>query len=185
VLSYHSRYTLSDAIAVSVFLNAFIRQSSSVGMANIAQSVNVISPLMTTKDGVVKQATWWPLLLFSKYMRGHTIALNVRSPEYIGRTNPEWIRGTIETPFLDCSAAIDDDGWVTLAVVNVSEESDHTVKLSGVANGEVSVFTVGASSVDAVNTGAEQRVKVEESKWSGGGEFLFRKHSLTMLRWKV
>lgn len=154
-------------------------------MANIAQSVNVISPLITTKDGVVKQATWWPLLLFSKYMRGDTVALNVRSPEYTGRTNPEWIRGTIETPFLDCSATIDNCGWVTLAVVNVSEECEYSVELSGLSDGEVEIFTVEGSNVNAVNTETEQVVKVEESKWNREDRFLFRKHSLTMLRWKA
>jgi alpha-L-arabinofuranosidase len=37
-------YTLSDALAVAVWLNVFVRQSRHLGMANIAQSVNVISP---------------------------------------------------------------------------------------------------------------------------------------------
>ena len=45
--TYH-RYTLSDALAVGVWLNVFVRQSKYIGMANIAQSVNVIAPLMTT-----------------------------------------------------------------------------------------------------------------------------------------
>ena len=57
-------YTLSDALAVGIWLNVFIRKSKDVGMACIAQSVNVISPLMTTKDGIVKQTTWWPLSTF-------------------------------------------------------------------------------------------------------------------------
>lgn len=179
------KYTLSDALAVSVFLNAFIRQAGAMGMANIAQSINVISPLMTTKDGITKQTTWWPLLLFSKYMRGHTIALNVRSPEYTGRTNPEWIRGTIETPFLDCSATIGEDGYVTLAVANLSEEKDYTVKLSGIGKGDVDVYSVDGDNLDVVNTESEQRVGIKESKWEGGDEFVFKKHSLTLLRWKA
>jgi alpha-N-arabinofuranosidase len=111
--------------------------------------------------------------------------LNVRSPEYSGRTNPEWIRGTIETPLLDCSATISDDGWVTLAVVNVSEESDYAVTLDGMDSKTVNVFTVGGSSVDAVNTESEQKVQIKESTWENNGQFVFGKHSLTMLRWKV
>ncbi|KAH0293373.1 family 51 glycoside hydrolase, partial [Aureobasidium melanogenum] len=55
------KYTLSDALAVGVWLNVFVRQAKYIGMANIAQSVNVISPLMTSKDGILKQTTWWPL----------------------------------------------------------------------------------------------------------------------------
>jgi alpha-N-arabinofuranosidase len=156
-----------------------------MGMANIAQSINVISPLMTTKDGVVKQTTWWPLLLFSKYMRGDTIALNVRSPEYTGRTNPAWIRGTIETPFLDCSAIINNNGWVSLAVVNVSEEKDYSVKLEGVPESNVDVYQVTGENVDVVNTEAVQNVKIEEIEWEGRDMVVFKRHSLTMLVWRA
>lgn len=178
------KYTLSDALAVSVYLNGFIRQAKHVGMGTIAQSLNVISPLMTTEDGLLKQTTWWPLWLFSKYMRGHTIALNVRSPEYTGRTNPSWVRGTIETPFLDCSAALGDDGFINLAVTNVNEECDYEVSLEGLEASSVEVFTVSGDNVDVVNTVEEQKVGIKESSWDGKGAYKFGKHSFTLLRWK-
>ncbi len=178
------QYTLSDALAVAVFLNGFIRQAKDMGMANIAQSVNVISPLMTNKDGLVKQTIWWPLLLFSKYMRGHTIALNVRSPEYTGRTNPAWIRATIETPFLDCSATLGEDGFINLAVANLSEEQAFEVALDGLKADKVDVFTVSGASIQATNTAADQQVGITESSWDGNGKFTFGKHSFTLLRWR-
>ncbi|KAF2472730.1 glycoside hydrolase [Lindgomyces ingoldianus] len=180
------KYTLSDALAVSVWLNVFIRQSAVVGMANIAQSVNVISPLMTTKEGLVKQTTWWPLLLFSKYMRGHTIALNVRSSEYTGVTNPPWIRGTIETPYLDCSATLSNDGRVNLAVVNIHEEKGFATKINGLKAQKVEVWKVTGQSADAVNTsGSETVTAVKEEEWDGKGMFTFPKLSLTLLRWEI
>ena len=184
-LGAEEKYTLSDALAVAVFLNGFIRQAKDLGMANIAQSVNVISPLMTTKDGIIKQTIWWPLLLFSKYMRGHSVAVNVRAPEYMGRTNPAWIRAAIETPYLDVSASVSDDGWVSLAVANVSEEKDFEVKVDGVKKGEVKVYTVDGENVDVVNTSDEQKVGIKESSWDGEGKFRFGKHSFTLLRWKA
>ncbi|KAJ4288914.1 hypothetical protein N0V90_011255 [Kalmusia sp. IMI 367209] len=179
------KYTLSDALAVSVFLNAFIRQAKDMGMANIAQSVNVISPLMTTKEGILKQATWWPLLLFSKYVRGHSVAVNVRAPEYTGRTNPPWIRGTIETPLLDVSAAVSDDGWVNLAVANLSEDEDYEVDVQGVRKGEVEVHSVGGWGVGATNEAGKEVVGIEERKWDGEGKYTFEKHTFTLLRWKA
>ncbi|KAF2108895.1 glycoside hydrolase superfamily [Lophiotrema nucula] len=195
------KYTLSDALAVAVFLNAFIRQAAVMGMANIAQSLNVISPLLTTPSSLVKQTTFYPLLLYSRYMRGHTLALNVSCPEYEGPTNPRWIRGVIETPFLDCSATISEGkeggkggGWVSLAVVNVHESKDFSVSINGVGNGvggakegdvEVETYTVTGASVDVVNTEKEERVGIEEGRWDGRGEFVFRRHSLTVLRWKA
>ncbi|EOA87710.1 hypothetical protein ACJQWK_02308 [Exserohilum turcicum] len=184
-LGAEEKYTLSDALAVANFLNGFIRQAKDVGMATVAQSVNVISPLMTTKEGLIKQTTWWPLLLFSKYMRGHTIALNVRTPEYTGRTNPSWIRGTIETPYLDCSATLSDDGFVNLAVTNVHETQDFAVDISGLKADQVEVHTVTGDGVSVVNTDGVQNVGIKESSWDGQGKFKFGKHSFTLLRWKA
>ena len=181
-------YTLSDALAVAVFLNGFVRQARDLAMANIAQGVNVIAPLMTGDSGIVKQTTWWPLLLFSRFMRGHAVAVNVRAPEYTGRTNPAWVRASLDTPLLDCSAAVSEDGIVSLAVANLSEERDYEVALEGLRTAEgavVDVFTVTGDNVGVTNMDGEQRVGLSETKWDGkGGRFTFGRHSLTMLRWQ-
>jgi alpha-N-arabinofuranosidase len=180
------RYTLSDALAVAVWLNVFIRQSQYIGMANIAQSVNVISPLMTHPEGIVKQTTWWPLLLYSKYMRGEALAVGLRAGEYTGATKPEWLRAAVDTPWLDVSAAVK-DGWVSLAVVNIHGEKDFETDLKGVEvkKGSAKVYVVGGKDVDVVNTKEKQEVGIEESEWDGQGNFTFKKHSLTMLRWEI
>ena len=153
-------------------------------MANIAQSVNVISPLMTTEEGLVKQTTWWPLLLFSKYMRGTTLNIHVQCGEYEGKTSPEWARGAVDTPWLDCSASVSDDGWITLAVVNVHDSKDLATSIKGLECRDVKVFTVTGDSVDAVNTATETMVGIVESVWDGQGQYTFPKHSMTMLRWR-
>ncbi|RDL39089.1 Glycoside hydrolase [Venustampulla echinocandica] len=179
-------YTLSDALAVGVWLNVFVRQSKWVGMANIAQSVNVISPLMTTKDGIVKQATWWPLLLFSRYMRGWTVGTHVRGGAYDGVTEPAWLQGVLEqgASWLDVSACVNEEGVVTLAVVNISETEDFEVDLLGTSK-DVEVFTVTGDNVKAVNVEGKEEVGVKESKWDGDGRYKFVKHSITMLRWQT
>jgi alpha-N-arabinofuranosidase len=176
------QYTLSDALAVAAWLNVFVRQSRYMGMANIAQSVNVISPLMTTERGLVKQTTWWPLLLFSKYMRGTTLSIHVGCGEYEGAMALDWIRGTVETPLLDCSACLGDDGWVTFAVVNI-DSRDLETKIDGVKSGAVKVFTVTGDNVKVTNTETETSVRIAETEWDGNGLYNFPKHSLTMLRW--
>lgn len=168
------------------WLNVLVRQSKYIGMANIAQSVNVIAPLMTTKTGLLKQATWWPLLLFSKYMRGSTVACHVQSAEYEGPTQPEWIRGTIETPWLEVSAAVDDAGTVSLVVVNVHETQSFVTKLEGVPGGaKVDVYTVSGETVQSTNTEEKtEEVAIKESSWTSNGVYEFPKASMTMLRWK-
>lgn len=184
LLTLFFRYNLSDALAVAVWLNVFIRQAEYVGMANIAQSVNVISPLMTTPEGLVKQTTWWPLLLYSKYMRGSSVAVGLRSGEYTGDTHPAWLRSAVNTPWLDVSAALSDDGWINLAVVNIHEEKDFETEIRGAVS-QVEVHSVSGSALDVVNTAEKHEVGITESKWDGKGAFTFPKRSLTILRWKT
>jgi alpha-N-arabinofuranosidase len=72
------------------WLNVFVRQSAHLGMCNIAQSVNVISPLLISDKGIIKQTAYWPLLLFSRYMHGKALGVGVRCQKWTGnRTNPE------------------------------------------------------------------------------------------------
>lgn len=179
------RYTLSDALAVANWLNVLVRQSKYIGMATIAQSVNVIAPLMTTKTGLMKQTTWWPLLLFSKYMRGSTVACHVQSGEYEGPTHPEWIRGTIETPWLETSAAVDDDGVVSLVVVNIHETKNFVTKVEGIPAGtKVDVYTVTGDNVQSTNNEEKTEVGIQESSWTSQDTYEFPRTSMTMLRWK-
>lgn len=179
------RYTLSDALAVAVWLNVFIRQSRYVGMANIAQTVNVISPLLTNSEGVVRQATWWPLLLFSRFMRGWTVAAHVGCGSYGGETEPAWLQGVLEdgAPWLDVSAVVDDGGFVNVVVVNIHDAQDFETTLKGVS-GKVEVHTVNGPDVNAANVaGKQDEVGVKQSEWNGEGTFVFAKHSMTLLRW--
>jgi alpha-N-arabinofuranosidase len=173
-------------LAVASWLNVFIRQAKHIGMATIAQSVNVISPLMTTERGVVKQTTYWPLMLFSKFMRGRSLAAHVRSMAYTGRTWPEWLASTMDLPLLDVSAALSDGGFVNLAVVNLSPTEAVETALP-VIKGPVNVFVVGGNinQLRDNNIEGKEKVYIRESKWQGGEKFGFEKHSFTLLRWKA
>lgn len=180
-------YTLSDALAVAVWLNVFVRQSKHVGMANIAQSVNVISPLMTTPNGLIKQTTWWPYLLFCKYMRGTTIATHVSSDAYEGETEPAWMQAACDLPLLDVSAVVSDDGMVSMVVVNMHLTEATEVELSGVTAGPgaVQVYSVTSEKWDVTNMAGKQEVGIEESSWDGSGKYKFPAFSITMMRWKL
>ncbi|KAI9741363.1 MAG: hypothetical protein M1834_003080 [Cirrosporium novae-zelandiae] len=191
-LGAEETYTLSDALAVGIWLNVFIRQAQHVGMANIAQSVNVISPLMTTKDKIIKQTTWWPFLLFCKYMRGWSLGVGVKAAAWTeGDTVPEWMRGTQEgnkggISYLDCSASIDDDGIVSLCIVNIHEAKGWDIDLKGVKDGaEVKVYEVTGSDVMTHNMGEKENVGLTERTWDGKGKFAVKSKSVTMLRWKA
>jgi alpha-L-arabinofuranosidase len=179
-------YDVSDMLAVASWLNAFVRQAKYLGMATIAQSVNVIAPLMTTDRGVIRQTTYWPLLLFSKYMRGRSLAVHTKSQAYTGKTMPEWLSSTMDLPLMDVSAALSDDGYVNLAVVNIHETQDMETKLPAI-EGPVKVFTVGGrmNGIRDHNVEGDEKVFIRKSKWMGGESYTFEKHSFTLLRWKA
>ena len=174
-------------LAVAAWLNVFVRQAKYIGMATVAQSVNVILPLMTTPRGIIRQTTYWPLL-FSRYMRGKTLATHVCASDYNGPTFPEWLASTSETPLLDFSAALSDYGYVNLAVVNVSEGRSMSTTIFTPADVEsVSVFIVGGkvNGIRDNNIEGSENFYVRESKWNGEGPFTFEQHSFTLLRWKA
>jgi alpha-N-arabinofuranosidase len=58
-------YNLEDALATAMQLNAFIRHSRTVKMANIAQLVNVIAPVFTRSDRLILQTIFYPFELYS------------------------------------------------------------------------------------------------------------------------
>ncbi|HEX4398257.1 MAG TPA: alpha-L-arabinofuranosidase C-terminal domain-containing protein [Trebonia sp.] len=60
------RYTHPDALAVATYLNIFIRHSGWVKMANLAQMVNAIAPIVATPETAVVQPVYYPLLLHAR-----------------------------------------------------------------------------------------------------------------------
>ncbi|HTU74560.1 MAG TPA: alpha-L-arabinofuranosidase C-terminal domain-containing protein [Trebonia sp.] len=77
------RYDFSDALAVATYLNIFVRNCARVRMANLAQMVNAIAPIVATPDGAAVQPIYYPFLLHARaaldlavdtHVAGETIA---------------------------------------------------------------------------------------------------------------
>ncbi len=64
--SLEERYTFADALAVATYLNIFVRNCRWVGMANLAQMVNAIAPVVTTPRAAVTQPIYYPVLLHAQ-----------------------------------------------------------------------------------------------------------------------
>ncbi len=69
------RYSMADALAVGTYLNIFIRNCSWVQMANLAQMVNAIAPIVTTPDAAVVQPIFYPVMLHA----GNALSLAIDS----------------------------------------------------------------------------------------------------------
>ena len=119
-------YNLEDALVVAGFLNSFIRHADVVKIANIAQIVNVIAPILTRGDGILIQSIFYPFEMFSRRRGGVSLRPVVDGPTYEGKTN-----GRVHT--IDSSAILNlDDSRLHVFATNrsLTEPASVRVKLA-------------------------------------------------------
>ncbi|NRA37615.1 MAG: alpha-N-arabinofuranosidase [Planctomycetes bacterium] len=75
-------YSLEDAMAVAGFLNSFIRHADMVKIANIAQIVNVIAPVMTKGDDMLLQSIYYVFRMFSTRRSGVSLRCSYQGATY-------------------------------------------------------------------------------------------------------
>jgi alpha-N-arabinofuranosidase len=73
-------YNLEDALVVAQWLNVFLRRSQVLKVACLAQLVNVIAPILTRKDGLLKQSIFYPFQMFRKHACGDSLDVLVKAP---------------------------------------------------------------------------------------------------------
>jgi alpha-N-arabinofuranosidase len=95
-------YNLEDALVVAGFLNSFIRHADVLKVANLAQIVNVIAPILTKGDKMLIQSIFYPFEMFSKRRKGISLQSVVDGPMYTGQ-----IHGDVLT--IDSSAILNED----------------------------------------------------------------------------
>jgi alpha-N-arabinofuranosidase len=158
------RYNLADALAVATFLNIFVRACQSLRIANLAQLVNVIAPIFTSREGLFLQTIYHPLRLAVEHVQA--VALDptvvcdtVTHVDPPGGVRPHRIGDLGPFKLLDVAATRDADGRrITLTVVNRSPDAAvATVITAGrplASNGAV-VHLVHGPSPEATNSFAE------------------------------
>ncbi|KAF8970851.1 glycoside hydrolase family 51 protein [Flammula alnicola] len=194
-------YNLSDALAVSSWLNVFIRKADVVKIACIAQSVNVISPIITSPTGLFKQTTYYPLQLFSKLMRGSSLSVHVTNPApsltYIGPTVPKFVHDlSVHTPdfskltkFVDVSAVLapTEQGTkeIRIAIVNRSDVEEFDVPIlfgpQTSVKDQVTAHEVWHDDLKAGNGFDEEKVKTVVRTEKFTGSYKLKKHSFQIL----
>jgi alpha-L-arabinofuranosidase len=74
------RYTFDDALAVATYLNIFVRNCARVRMANLAQLVNAIAPVVTTAEAADVQPIYYPFLLHARSALDAAADVHVAGP---------------------------------------------------------------------------------------------------------
>lgn len=117
-------YNLEDALVAAGFLNSFIRHADSVKIANIAQIVNVIAPLLTRGDEMVFQTIFYPIEMMAKRREGLSLQVRVEGDGYQSKDY-----GYVST--LDSSAILNGNELsVFLVNRDTSQPMEVTVDLS-------------------------------------------------------
>jgi alpha-N-arabinofuranosidase len=114
-------YNLEDALVVAGFLNSFIRHADVVKIANLAQIVNVIAPILTRGDGILQQSIYYPLAIFAQRRTGMALQPVVKGPGY---ESPSY--GYIHS--IDTSAILDHEVIHTF-LINRSIDEDSIVEI--------------------------------------------------------
>jgi alpha-N-arabinofuranosidase len=116
-------YNLEDALVVAQWLNVFLRKSHVLKIACLAQIVNVIAPILTTRDSLLKQTIYYPLKLFSNLASGNALDVSVKAPLYETRQFGDM-------PLLDVSASYNEaTGAHAVFIVNRSQTKSTPVEL--------------------------------------------------------
>ncbi|KAF9466681.1 glycoside hydrolase family 51 protein [Collybia nuda] len=190
-------YDLSDALAVAAWLNVFVRKADIVKIACIAQSVNVISPIITSPEGLFKQTTYYPLQLFSNLMRGSSLAVHVTTPSpstiYTGPTVPTFIHNISQhtpdsaklTKFVDVSAVLAtgiNGQEIRVAIVNRSDRDEFEVPIlfgPGVLGVKetIKIHEVWSPDLKDGNGFDEEKVKTVHKEEKFSGTYKLKKHS--------
>ncbi|ESK91159.1 glycoside hydrolase family 51 protein [Moniliophthora roreri MCA 2997] len=192
-------YDLSDALAVASWLNVFVRKADVVGIACIAQSVNVISPIITSPSGLFKQTTYYPLHLFANLMQGTSLNVHVESDSYDGTTVPPFIQNLDKTApssskltkYIDVSAVLSADGQeVRVAIVNRHETEEYDVPVRFGPVGEVlgdnvKVYEVWSEDLKDSNGFDGEKVKTIEKEVKWKGKYRLKAHSFQVLVFRI
>jgi alpha-L-arabinofuranosidase len=177
------QYNLEDALVVATFLNTFINNAHIVKIANMAQLVNVIAPIFTSKTGLFLQTIYYPLQLFALNSFGDALELFIDSPTYESKHSKT-------TPYLDVSAAYD-RGTLVINVVNrhPSQSMPATFELEDKQfSGAFETAEVNGPDIKAQNTFDSSPVKTVKKSVDASGNRLryeFPAHSFTMLKGRL
>ena len=187
-------YNLADALAVGTYLNVFLRQSKVVRMANLAQLVNVIAPIVTSPNGMFRQPIYHPFALMAS--ASHEVALDTFTDSgthaHADLPGERWAHRVADLgPFqlLDVAATRDPAARrLTISVVNRDPERELAtrIRLQGAeAAGTMTVHEVNGDKPDAENSFEHPdnvAVRRTQREVRGGDiDVSFAPHSFTLL----
>jgi alpha-N-arabinofuranosidase len=180
-------YNLEDALLVGGLINSLLRNADRVKLACLAQLINVIAPIMTDANGILRQTIYYPYCWALQFARGAVLNLLVESSTYE-------VAGSDQVGHVDVAGSLDrNDGKLSLFMLNrdVSKSHDVEVVWEDVAPARViSASVLTGDDLKASNSFAAPKRVVPQSfaapVGSGGRtKFELPARSYTVMQWSL
>ncbi len=173
---------------MGMFFNSFFRHANIVKMANLAQMVNVIAPIITNKQGLFLQPIYFPIVEYGKQRGNTSLDVFVSAPTYQIQNRPP-------LRYLDVSASYSaKEQAIYVNVLNRSKDKDISTRLEnqeGQMESTVGVWEMNNPDLKATQTfGNDQKVRpvtrtITATLQNNSFNYTFPAHSLTILRLKL
>jgi alpha-N-arabinofuranosidase len=149
-------YNLEDALLVGGLINTLMRNAGRVKVACLAQLINVIAPIMTNANGLLRQTIYYPYSWALQFAHGRVLDVLVESPAYE-------VSKMGQVPYIDVAGTVSpEDGKVSLFVLNRDLAKSHQVEVNWEDNASGAILSsimLTGNDLKATNTfGAPQRV---------------------------
>jgi len=117
-------YNLEDALLVGGIINTLMRNADRIKIACLAQLVNVIAPLVTNANSLLRQTIYYPYSWALQFAHGSALNLLVESPTYEAS-------GLGQAPYLDVAATLDPKaGTVSMFILNRDLDKARAVEIN-------------------------------------------------------
>jgi alpha-N-arabinofuranosidase len=187
-------YNFEDALAMGMFFNTFFRHADVVKMANLAQMVNVIAPIMTNKQGMFLQPTYFPIVEYGKQRGNVSLVPWVSSPTYtMGGGRGQGPGQAVA--YLDVSSTYDPRGHALFVnVLNRSKDRPLATRIEcqeGTIGKDVATWQMNHEDLKETHTfGNDKKIApmtktVAVQLERNGFTYTFPAHSLTILKLRV
>jgi alpha-L-arabinofuranosidase len=168
------KYNLEDALLVGGLCNSLMRHSDRVKVSCLAQLVNVIAPIMTNENGILRQTIYYPYSWALKYGRGNVLSLVPEGPGYevasLGRPTES---GGLPSPgfgqvqYLDVVATLDEEKkTANFFVLNrdLQNEQELEINFHDLTPAGVKAFeTITGNDLKAINTFADPKKVIPQT----------------------
>jgi alpha-N-arabinofuranosidase len=180
-------YNLEDALLVGGLINSLLRNADRVKIACLAQLINVIAPIMTDANGILRQTIYYPYSWALQFARGAVLDLLVQSSTYE-------VSGLDQVAHVDVAGAFDpSDGKLCLFLLNRDLSKSHDVEVVWEDAAPARLMAASVLTGDdlkAANSFAAPKRVVPQSlaaPATGGAKTKFEvpAHSYTVMQWSL